>query len=182
MCRKEENVGMRYFRWSVFGSASQNRQYVNILKFSSKNGAKKLRKRERNKTVGHLRHEGRKPNPSENTTLQTFMLTNRAHCRLSQDFTHILFLFCLFFGARHKASQHSRLTTLIILHIFNFFPLLKPFDHANSCEICHVGLLLQTAGAWSHVPNESSHVCLWRTVLLKHRLKSSVVSHVFKTN
>lgn len=169
MCWKEENAEPRYFRWSVFSPASQNRQYVNILKFSSKNGAKKLRKKEGKKTVGHLHHEGWKPNPSENTTLQTLMLTNRAHCRLNQDFTHILFLCCLFFGAKHKASQHSRLTTLIILHIFHFFPLLKPFDYASSCEICHVCVLVTTNGRCvvlrperilSHVPLKDCTIVL----------------------
>lgn len=179
MCWKEENVEPRYFRWSVYGSTRQNRQYVNILKFSSKNRAKKLRKKEGKKTVGHLHHEGRKPNPSEK-----LLCWQTGHTVVSARILPIFFFSFVCFRCQTQGKPTQPADDADHPPYLNFF---SPTETIWSLRVAvgsvmFVDLLLQTAGAWSRVLDESSRMCLWRILLSKHRLKSSVVSHVFKTN
>ncbi len=42
------------------------------------------------------------------------------------------------------------------------------------CAIATLKLFLQTAGVWCRVLDESSHVCIWRIIMLKNQLKLSV--------
>lgn len=86
-------------------------------------------------------------------------------------------------------GKDSHLMTPVIQHLC--FSLLKLHFTTRVSMRSHVywiaivESLLRTAGAWSRVQNESSSVCLWRTIPLKKKKKMiesvlmPVVSHFF---
>lgn len=100
------------------------------------------------------------------------------HRLLSQDFTHILLPP---FGFSVQTIIQAR-AMLVILHIC--FPTGVTLDYVSICEIScmwdrNLELLVQAAGVWSPVLDESSRVHVRRIMLFRLKLSLDLCSPTF---